>query len=53
VNRQKMLKVLSCKARAIGVDCLNPNPQWWKRTLIATASKSGAAGSASFEFLDA
>jgi len=48
----KTQKVSSREARAIWrkLNCLNPNLQWWKRTLIATASNSDAVGSVSSDF---
>ncbi len=43
----KTLKASSCKTRAIRrkLNCLNPNPQRRKRTLVATASNSNATRS--------
>ena len=44
--------VPSCKARVIWrkLHCLNPNPQRWNRTLVATASTADAVRSGSFDF---
>ena len=41
------LQRLRDKAKA---DCLNPNVQWWNRTLVGTTSDTGAIGSHRIKF---